>query len=529
MRRVVVSCVSDRGSASEVMTGADGRYQFEDLSPGRYLLSARRSGYLGSPTRARSLVPQPIPIDVMAGETVEGIDFKLVRAGAISGRIVDDFGDALVNARVTARHMVFADGSRRPEVAAAADTDDLGEYRLSDLTPGSYYVAATFPSANSKARLRRRDSQGPYVLWSHHPGVPTLAEARPVRVSAGDDITGIDIALAPHRPASVSGTVVDARGRPATDARVILGGAGGEAVTVGVMASVLAGQRTAVVVGGRTIDGLGARPGERDGRFEFPLVWPGEYVIIAYRQLGSSPSLEFASEYLTVGGSDLPNLILGLLSGEPVPGQIRGDEGLPTSALGRLRVRLLSGHNDELIDRLKLPASGLVNADWAFEVPRLPGRRLVCVDGLPAGWTVKAVTTDTRRTTDALLEFRPTGVQPEITVHLTKHPTEVSGEVVGPDDTLVSDYAVVALASDPSLWPFAPRFVQLERPNQHGRFRVRGLAPGEFLLAAVQSVDGTEWRDPEFLARVRPLATPITVREGEDPSLTLRLIRGDWQ
>ena len=220
-------------------------------------------------------------------------------------------------------------------------------------------------------------------------------------------MTGIDIALAPQRPASVSGTVVDARGRPATDARVMLGGAGGEAVTVGVMASVLAGQRTAVVVGGRTIDGLGTRPGERDGRFEFPLVWPGEYLITAYRQLGPSPSLEFASEYLTVGGTDLANLTLGLLSGEPVPGRIRADEELPTSGLGQLRVRVVSGQNDDLIDRLRLPASGLVNADWTFEVPRLLGRRLVCVEGLPAEWTVKAVTTGTRTTTDALLELQP--------------------------------------------------------------------------------------------------------------------------
>ena len=91
------------------------------------LLSARRSGYLGSPARAKAHSPQPISIDVAAGETVEDIDFKLVRAGAISGRIVDDFGDPLVNARVTARRLVFADGSRRPEVAAAADTDDLGD------------------------------------------------------------------------------------------------------------------------------------------------------------------------------------------------------------------------------------------------------------------------------------------------------------------------------------------------------------------------------------------------------------------
>jgi hypothetical protein len=529
MRRVVVSCVSDRGSSSETTTGADGRFQIKDLGPGRYLLSARRAGYLGSPARAKSHSPQPIPIDITAGETVGDVNFKFVRAGAISGRIVDDFGDPLVNARVTARRWVFTEGGRRPEVAAATDTDDLGEFRLSDLAPGSYYVAATFPSPGAKTVGRRRGSEEPLVFWSYYPGAPTVAQARPILVRAGADVASIDFALAAQRPASVSGTVVDLRGRPAANAIVVLKGTGPEAVPVGAMATVAGGQHAAIVVGGKGImDGVRVGPSESDGRFEFSWAWPGEYVVTAYRQPGLSASIEFASGFLTVGGTDLANLSLVLVGGgEPVHGRIRADEELPRLGTGPVRVRAVSGENDDLVDRLRLPANGLVNANWTFEIPRLPGRRLICVDGLPPEWAVKAVVQGTHTTTDALLELQPGSPQPGITILLTKHPTEVSGAVVGPDAAPIADYAVVAFASDPSLWPFAPRFVQLERPNQHGEFRFRGLAPGEFLLAAVPYVDATEWRDPEFLERLRPLATPVLVREDTSRPITLRLIAED--
>jgi hypothetical protein len=129
--------------------------------------------------------------------------------------------------------------------------------------------------------------------------------------------------------------------------------------------------------------------------------------------------------------------------------------------------------------------------------------------------------------TDAVVELQPTGPVPDLTIILTNRPTELSGEVVDADDARVADYVVVAFAADRTRWLFAQRFVQLERPNQHGRFRIRGLAPGDFLVAAVEDVDETQWRNPEFLERLRPFAAPVTVKEAASPPLTLRLVAGE--
>jgi protocatechuate 3,4-dioxygenase beta subunit len=547
MRRVVVGCVSDRGPTAEVTTGADGRYELKNLSPGRCMLSARRSGYLASPARAQALSPQSIPIDLVAGETVENADFKLVRAGAISGRIIDEYGDAVVNARVTARRWVFDAEGRRLRVVAAADTDDLGEFRLSDLTAGSYHVAAVFPQTAARTvgtagsyrvtpvyppsaamsvpgGLGSRDMP---VSFAYYPGAPTAAQAQRIAVRERRDITGIDFILSAMRGASVSGTVLDVRGRPAIDAMVTLSGAGAGVGGAGVMAT------AARPVGGIALSGVIANAVSTpvrapDGGFNFPWVWPGEYVLTAHTRVGRSLGVAFAAQSLNVDGGDAVNLNLVMIGGgEPLHGRIRTDGAPAEFTPDRLRVRLMSAENEDLVDRLGLPISGLVRPDWTFDVTRIPGLRLMRIDGLPADWAVKAVTLGTRTITDALLDLETAGSLPEVTIILTNHPTELSGEVLGPDDERISDYAVVAFASDQSRWAFAPRFIQVERPNQHGRFRIRGLAPGDYLLAAVESVDETEWRDPEFLSRLRPLATPVAVKEGASAPMTLLLIVGD--
>jgi len=524
MRRVVVSCVPDEGQTIETTTGADGRYEIKNLRAGRYTLRAHRSGYLASPARAKTVSPRPMPIDVAAGGTVENVDFKVVRAGAISGRIVDDFGDVVVNARVTARRWLFTGAGRRLQVVAATDTDDLGEYRLSDLTACSYHVGAVHPSSAAEAIRtvssyrftadypvsppktigRQTASRETHVSWAYFPGVPTAEQAQRVEVREGRDISGIDFGLAALRGPSVSGTVLDPRGRPGIDAMVTLTSAGAEPFTVGAMTTP-------------------AR--SPDGSFHFPWVWPGEYVLTAHLRVGRSVGDAFAARSFVVGGEDIGNLNLVTIgAGEPFRGRIRTDGEPADFSPDRLRVRLVSPETDDLLDRLPVPTSSLVRPDWTFELTRIQGLRLVRVDGLPADWAVKAVTLGKRTMTDALVEIDPSAPIADLTIILTNQPTELSGEVLGPDDERAMDYAVVAFASDRSRWPFAPRFVQLERPNQDGRFRIRGLAPGDYLLAAVEHVEETEWRDPEFLARLQPLATPVTVKDGARASITLRLV-----
>ncbi len=52
---------------------------------------------------------------------------------------------------------------------------------------------------------------------------------------------------------------------------------------------------------------------------------------------------------------------------------------------------------------------------------------------------------------------------------------------------------------------------------------MRGLPPGDYLLAAVEFVEQGEWHGPRFLTGVRDSAVRLTLDEGEVRSLNLTL------
>jgi Carboxypeptidase regulatory-like domain len=58
--------------------------------------------------------------------------------GVISGRVVDTFGDPVINARIVVE---TRSGENTTPGVAASETDDRGEYRIGRLPSGSYLVS----------------------------------------------------------------------------------------------------------------------------------------------------------------------------------------------------------------------------------------------------------------------------------------------------------------------------------------------------------------------------------------------------
>ncbi|PYP35069.1 MAG: hypothetical protein DMD48_14725, partial [Gemmatimonadetes bacterium] len=108
-------------------------------------------------------------------------------------------------------------------------------------------------------------------------------------------------------------------------------------------------------------------------------------------------------------------------------------------------------------------------------------------------------------------------------VVLTSRAASVTGGVVDDNGQPAPTYNVVLFASDNTKWPFPSRYVHLGRPSQDGRFRLQGLPPDHYLAVALLTIQGTEWQDPEFLDRLRPIAKALTLSEGETRTLDLKL------
>src|SRR6266850_513993 len=140
--RVALGAISN---IPPVFTANDGRFVFAGLAAGHYFVSARKAGYTPTTFGQRRPDLPPMPIDLEAGSVFRDAELRMPRSAAISGRIVDEFGDPLELTTVVASRIVQRQGLTISMAAATAVTDDLGEYRLGGLPAGTYIVTATTP------------------------------------------------------------------------------------------------------------------------------------------------------------------------------------------------------------------------------------------------------------------------------------------------------------------------------------------------------------------------------------------------
>ena len=181
-------------------TDSEGKYRIENVAPGSYVVIPVAPAYLPD-----EQVSERVLI-INKGETIENVDFVLLRGGAITGRVVDAEGRPLVEEEVVA--LPEPQNMRAHSRHLSARTDDRGIYRLFGLPPGRYKVAA---GNESFSRYHRNSYKRTY-----HPGVEDVAHAGLIEVSEGSETTSIDLTLGrPITTYTASGRIVDGQtGQP---------------------------------------------------------------------------------------------------------------------------------------------------------------------------------------------------------------------------------------------------------------------------------------------------------------------------
>jgi flavin-dependent dehydrogenase len=106
---------------------------------------------------------------------------------------------------------------------------------------------------------------------------------------------------------------------------------------------------------------------------------------------------------------------------------------------------------------------------------------------------------------------------------MTQRETTVSGGVSDDRGGETVDATVIVFADDPGKWGPHSRFIESARPDQQGRFTIKGLPPGRYVAIAVGYLQPGEEKDPDVLEGWRERATPFTLSEGETLALALRL------
>src|SRR5207248_8888823 len=89
------------------------------------------------------MIPRP-PRSTLFPYTTLFRSFRLIPWGVIAGRVLDEEGEPLPWAQVSALREVYSNGKRRLSPEALVPTNDLGEFRLFGLKPGRYFVSARY-------------------------------------------------------------------------------------------------------------------------------------------------------------------------------------------------------------------------------------------------------------------------------------------------------------------------------------------------------------------------------------------------
>jgi len=505
------------------LTDAEGRFQFTELPAGRYSLGVSKSGFVALAYGQRRPLQPGTPLQLNDAQELRGIEFRLPRGSVISGQILDEAGDPLAGASVRVLAYRYGQGTRQLVPAGGGITDDRGQYRVWGLNPGDYYVTAVArnfsigpggsgggPPGFAGGRGGRGaplatanvGGTGPPVdsgdgteqtgyAPTYYPGVESVAEARPVIVGLGAEALDISFAVLLVRTARISGRVVAADGAAVSTGNVVL---------------VPEGQAT-----GRPGPGAGFSGRiQWDGAFAIANVPPGRYALRARGDDWDAP--QFATVPLTVTGGDLSGINVVLMPGATLTGSVtfqRSQMLDPDPTQFRIGAPSADGVS------LGPQQSARVDRSGRFSIEGVAAGLHWIRTQAPRGWTVKSVIADGRDVTDTPIDLRSGQRLAGLSVTFTDKLSEISGIVKNDQGAPVTEYTVLAFPDDSARWYPQSRFIMTARPDQTGRYQMRGLPPGDYLIVAVDPTEANEWYEPAFLDQQRGGATRLLVGDGD--------------
>lgn len=500
LRRAVVRvALSASRDARTVHTDQNGRWELTDIPAGSYTVVASRSGYIVAGYKQQRMTASPRPVTVTDRETRENIDIALLPGGVITGRIVDEFGEPVADAMVTAQRLEFSGGVRRPVPAGApSSSNDIGEFRIYGLQPGNYFLSAS-PRPGLNPFETPVDRVGYGQTW--YPAATDASTAQRLAVRAGDTVAGIVIALTPARTARVSGTVLGADGRPARAGVVLLNSS--------TLMSGLAGNAM-------------IRP---DGTFTMNNVAPGQYSLRAPSTgpptaPGQGPTLATAD--VIVNGADVEGVVLQPQMPSIVSGRLVGDPAtLAKVNAGQVRL-MMQPFSPQVMPGPPQPPQPL-GADLTFSIQAMPGKAVIRPLALP-GAVIKSVRVDGQDVTRGI-DVPAGGAIANVEVEVTASMAKLVVSASNGRGAAAPDHDVVIFPQDENQWGVPlPGHGSTGRTNEEGTFEAANLLAGAYYVALADDIqlDIGDSNDPEILAMLRSRAQRVSVGEGETATVQLR-------
>jgi hypothetical protein len=345
----------------------------------------------------------------------------------------------------------------------------------------------------------------------YYPGTSLIGGAAPIRVVAGRDTAGVNIAYAPTEGARVHGYAFDAAGAPLQLPVTMV-----ESVRSG---GSLMARRTALV--------------HDDGTFEFGNVPPGDYVVQGLVRPSPGQASEFGLAFVSVSGADVLPVTIRTSAGAPIRGRVvfEGDTSKVEPDL--FAVGLDASDLDYNPIGLDLSGAG-VREDGTFEL-RGRGPMRLASRVAPRGWWLKSAMIGAVDAAEQPYMFTGGGDPIDVVAVFSDGTAEISGRIRDDRSQPAADGVVVVFPVDRSRWSLASRYIRSiragaalpddPRPVDAAAFRVSSVPPGDYWIVAVDRFDSAERQDVDVMGMLTVFAERITVREQERAVRDLRLVR----
>ncbi len=485
------------------LTDGGGHFLIDDLDPGRYTFSASRNGFVNQNYSPQGGTNRSTPLTLGAGQKLKEIVFKLTPQGVISGRILDEDGEALANVAVQCMVYRYLNGRRQLMGQGGTSSNDLGEFRLHGLPPGKYIISATYQSRDSFPMIPERMVGGPQAVQAAEEGYATTYyptstnpdSASVVEITPGAQMSGINITLARTRTVRIKGHLNS-------------GAAPG------------ARRNTAIMLMPRDNSGYGGPRGfsritDEKGNFEMRGVPPGSYTLRADSR--DDNRLYSARLPLQVGDANVEGLELDLQPATEVEGQVVIEEN------GNLNGARLNVALRPKMAGAMMGAGALVKDDQTFKLTNVsPDAFDISVFGLPEGFYLKSVRLGEQDVTESGVDFSQGGAAGKITLVINPNGGQIDGAVqnakgdaaIGATVTLIPDADHRAIS-----WLY-----KTANTDQNGRFTMKGMRPGEYKVYAWEDIEPGAWQDPDFVKPHESAGEAVSVKESSHATVQLKLV-----
>jgi hypothetical protein len=459
-------------------TDAEGKFLFKEVDPGDYTLTVRRAGFGQKVIGAMSDVGKREPVNLGPGDRKSGLTIKLTPYGVISGRVVDEEGDPIQAIPVSLMRWEYTSRGRELIEARQGSTDDRGEYRIYDISPGKYLLKF----AHRGLRINRADESDHYAA-AYFPGVEAPAGAAPFDIKAGQQLSGIGITLRRARLATIRGRVIAPPGLQ---------------VNVGLMVVSDQGSSSS----SRNVD-------DKDYKFELGGLSPGPVIVIAnYSYNGQRFNAQMPVD---VGSSDINGIELRPSLPLEFTGTVR-IEGKTEAKLSGMEIMLATPGRG---------ASASVKEDGGFAFRNVePNTYRVNVNRNGPALYMKSARWGSADVTDSPLDLT-SGVpdRTELTIVLGADGAEIGGKVM--NDKEPAEGARVTLIPTTRR---SPQFFRNATAGSDGAFHFFAIAPGTYRLIAWNKVNvNAVMYDPDFLRGYDTAGETITVDAGQKKDVELKV------